>query len=271
MAIRFFRLLAPVVDKMVEYTATQKNISIDDIYDRIVAEAERNHNEWYSKRVPNLNYHNSDCRLAYLYIVAGANASTFKHVVETSDDLRNYILRIAEERCAIKLCALGAGPGTELLAMAKFFDEKRHGFAVSVEFQLLDKVDEWRDSWYGIRDEVYNTFLKVYGKMRDKWPLIPSGDFITCDITQREGLARLGNVWNHDIYVVNFLLSEVFKNDPGLRRFLSTIASHAPQGARFVFIERRGSMWEQRMAAIAREAGLALSPFCESKSDSLGD
>ncbi len=271
MSIKFFRLLAPVIDKMVEFAAGQERISINDIHNRIVAEAERNHQEWYSNRVPNLNYQNPDCRLAYLYIVAGANASTFKHVIETNEDLRNYILRVANERCQIKICALGAGPGTELLAMAKFFDEKRLGFAVSVDFQLLDKVEEWRNSWYRIRDEVHNTFLQLYGNMREKWPMIPAGDFLTRDVTQLEGLTQFGDVWTHDIYVVNFLLSEIFYDDPGLRAFLSKISGSAPRDAHFVFIERRGGMWEDRMAAIARDAGLILSPFIESKCESLED
>lgn len=251
-----------------ELTVKQENTSVAAIYDRIVAEAQRNHDEWYSNRVPNLNYHDPVCRLAYLYIVAGANAATFKHVIETNEDLRNHILRIVEERNEIKMCAFGAGPGTELLAMAKFFDEQYQGSSVRVDFQLLDKVKGWADSWYGIRDEVINRFRLLYGN-HSNWPMIPSGNFLPCDVTQLEDSITLGHVWNHDIYVINFLLSEIFDDDPGLRAFLSQITVSAPKGAHFVFIERRGWMWQKRMTAIAREAGLILSRFFESKCESL--
>lgn len=255
---------------MVVLTTEQENTSAGDIYDRIVAEAQRNHDEWYSNRVPNLNYHDPVCRLAYLYIVAAANAATFKHVIEVNDELRNHILQIVSEHDEIRLCAFGAGPGTELLAMAKFFDEQHQGLNVRVDFQLLDKVKGWADSWYGIRDEVINSFRLLYGK-HSNWPMIPSGNFLPCDVTQLEDSTALGHVWNHDIYVVNFLLSEIFNNDPGLRSFLSKIVALAPKGAHFVFIERRGWMWQQRMEAIASEAGLVLSRFFESKCESLGD
>jgi hypothetical protein len=95
--------------------------------------------------------------------------------------------------------------------------------------------------------------------------MIPSGNFLACDVTQLDRIPYLGNVWRQDVYVINFLLSEVFNDDPGLKAFLGKVAEFAPSGARFVFIERRGSMWQNRMANIAEESGLLLSPFMESK------
>ncbi len=95
--------------------------------------------------------------------------------------------------------------------------------------------------------------------------MIPSGNFLAYDVTQLDRIPSLGNVWEQDIYVINFLLSEVFNDDPGLRAFLSKVAEFAPSGARFVFIERRGYMWEQRMANIAAESGLLLSAFTKSQ------
>ena len=99
--------------------------------------------------------------------------------------------------------------------------------------------------------------------------MIPAGNLLECDVTDLSQFPNLGDVWNQDLYVVNFLLSEIFNDDPGLRAFLSEVASVAPIGAKFVFIERRGSMWRHRMNAIANDAGLELSPFIELCSDDL--
>lgn len=271
MTISFFELLGSVIDTEVDFIANDLSISIDEVYQRIIDEAENNQAEWYSNRVPNLNYHDPACRLAYLYIVAAANASTFQYVMESDQDLHNYILEIARERHEIKICAFGAGPGTELLAMAKFFDRQGLGHSVSVDFQLLDRVEEWTSSWYGIRDKINDFFRNLYGANRSNWPIIPAGNFLACDVTELDRIPYLGNVWNQDIYVINFLLSEVFDDDPGLRAFLSRVAEFARTGSRFVFIERRGYMWRNRMTNIAEESGLTLSPFIESRRDSLDE
>ncbi|MBH8561687.1 hypothetical protein I8748_05745 [Nostoc sp. CENA67] len=269
MAITFFELLNPIINKEIAFISSQLEISIDEVYQLILDEAERNQVEWYSDRVPNLNYEDPACRLAYLYIVAAANASTFQYVLESDKDLLNYVLGIAKERHDLKICAFGAGPGTELMGMAKFFETQKLGVSVSVDFQLLDKVKEWASSWYGIREQVNESFKNLYGTNRSKWPMIPSGNLLPCDVTDLEQLPYLGSVWNQDIYVLNFLLSEIFNDNPRLRSFLSQVTKFAPTGARFVFIERRGPMWEQRIKNIATESGLTLSPFMESRCNRL--
>ncbi|WP_152555249.1 hypothetical protein [Desulfonatronum thiodismutans] len=265
MAITFYKLLAPVIEKDIKFAAQQLGISVSDVYQMILAEAARNQQEWFSNGVPNLNYQCQDCRLAYLYIVASSNANTFKHVLETNADLNTYVMNLARNNKNIKICALGGGPGTELLAMTKFFHEQRLGYCVSVDFQLLDKVQEWANSWYGIRNTINCTLQSIYGVDRNGWPILPSGNFITCDVTNPGSLMNTGNIWGQDVYVINFLLSEVFNDDPGVRIFIKEIASMAPVGSRFVFIERKGSMWASRIQKIAAEANLILSNFYESQ------
>ncbi|MHC5610845.1 MAG: hypothetical protein ACYTXA_07455 [Nostoc sp.] len=269
MTISFFELLNTVIDKETDFISNQLEIPVELVYELILEEAERNQAEWYSNEVPNLNYQDPACRLAYLYIVAAANASTFQHVLESNEDLRNYVLGIAKERHEVKICAFGAGPGTELMAMAKFFEQQNLGFSVIVDFQLLDKVQEWASSWYGIRDQLKESFRNLYGVDYSTWPMIPSGNFLRCDVTELDRFSYLGDVWKQDVYVLNFLLSEIFNDDPGLRSFLSQVAKFAPTGARFVFIERRGYRWEQHIQNIARESGLVLSKFIESQNGRL--
>jgi Putative SAM-dependent methyltransferase len=265
MGINFFELLNPVLDKEINFISNQLTIPTEEVYKLLLEEAERNQLEWYSNRVPNLNYEIPACRLAYLYIVAAANASTFQYVLESNENLRSYILGIAEKHHELKICAFGAGPGTELLGLAKFFDKQKLGNSVSVDFQLLDKVQEWTSSWYCIRDQINEYFKSTYGVVRSNWPMITSGNFIACDVTELDRLSYLANVWQQDLYVINFLLSEIFNDDPGLRSFLTKVVELAPKEARFVFIERRGSMWEERMKNIATDSGLILFPFIESK------
>jgi len=264
-AITFYKLLAPVIEKDINFASRQLGLPIKSIYQRILSEAANNQKEWFSGYVPNLNYQCQDCRLAYLYIVASSNANIFKHVLETNADLNQYVKSIVQNNKSLKVCALGGGPGTELMAITKFFHEQRLGFCVAVDFQLLDKVQEWANSWYGIRDTINNTLQTTYGVDRNMWPVLPSGNFIACDVTNPGSLRNTGNIWGQDIYVINFLLSEVFDDDPGIKTFIKEIASLAPAGSRFVFIERKGSMWATRIRKIAEEANMLLSDFYTSQ------
>jgi len=270
-SVSFFKILGPVIEREIGFITQQHGVSIKKIYARIIAEAERNQKEWYSNKVPNLNYINPICRLAYLYIVAAANAGTFKHVLEEHKGLRKFVLTKARERREIKICAFGAGPGTELLAMAKFFFELNLGMNITVDFQLVDKTQEWMSSWYGIREQVNDTFRALFSTDRSTWPIVPLGNFLSCDVTDLQSLPLLSNIWNQDIYVLNFLLSEIFDDNPHCRAFMSQVASFAPPGAHFIFIERKGTMWEKRMAAIAAESRLKLSPFVESRRTLVGE
>ena len=261
--VKFFDLLRPVLAKRMEYVGTHGGMTPEQVRQLILDEANRNHAQWFSNNVPNLNYHLPACRLAYLYIVATANATTFKWILKNDADLNNHVIEIARNQRQLNVCAFGAGPGTELMAFAKLFDEARLGHAVQVEFQLLDIEQGWQDSWYGIRDAIKDHFRVTYGPDFSDWPMIPSGNFTCQDVKDTDRMENLGDIWSHDIFVINFLLSELFNDDPGFRAFLTAVTRRAPKGSRFVFIERRGSMWQRRMANCARDAGLRLSEFRE--------
>jgi hypothetical protein len=263
MAVKFFDMLRTVLAKRMESVAKHEGKTPKQVRQLILDEAERNHEQWYSNNVPNLNYHLPVCRLAYLYIVAAANANTFKWILSNDEDLRNHVITTASSRWQLNVCAFGAGPGTELMALAKFFDELRLGHPVQVEFQLLDIEQAWQDSWYGIRDAIKDCFRAACGPQFNSWPMLPNGNFTCQDVKDTTGMDNLGDIWSHDVFVVNFLLSEIFNDDPGFRSFISAVTRRAPVGSRFVFIERRGSMWASRMDRCAKEAGLRLSDFKE--------
>lgn len=83
-AITFFEFLSPVLAQQVDFIAKQRGVEVDEVYVSISDEIQRNRTEWFSNRIPNLNYQHPDCRLAYLYVVAAANANIFKYVLETN-------------------------------------------------------------------------------------------------------------------------------------------------------------------------------------------
>jgi len=265
MTVKFFDLLRPVLASRMGYVSRHEKLTMEQVREMILSEAERNSQEWRSNSIPNLNYSKTECRLAYLYIVAAANANTFKWILSNDEKLKQYVLDVAKTKRRLKVCALGAGPGTELMAFAKFLDEQTLGYPVRVDFQLLDLVREWQDSWNAIRDAIDAHFEAQHGVDQGKWPIMPTGSFTQQDVTDTEGMSNLGDIWTQDLFVVNFLLSELFKDDPDFHSFITAVAERAPSGSRFVFIERWGPMWATRMKNCIAKAGIKLGEFTESK------
>lgn len=265
MPVKFFDLLRPVLASRMGYVSKHDNLTMEQVREMILSEAERNQKEWFSDRVPNLNYRLTACRLAYLYIVAAANANTFKWILSNDEKLKQYVFDVAKAKRRLKVCAFGAGPGTELMAFAKFLDEQGLGYPVQVDFQLLDIVREWMDSWYAIRDAIDAHYGTEHGIDHSKWPIIPTGNFLAQDVTDTKGMNDLGDIWTQDLFVVNFLLSELFNDDPDFHAFITAVAERAPSGSRFVFIERRGSRWATGMKNCTAKAGIKLGEFKKSQ------
>ena len=265
MSITFYKLLGPVLEQDIDFVARQRGISKDEIYRLILKEAKNNQKEWFSGDVPNLNYYDEICRLAYLYIVAASNANTFKYILESNHILHDYLIKIISNKRALRVCSFGGGPGTELLGMVKFFYQYPIGYCFNIDFQVLDKVQEWANSWYRIRDSILRSLEQFYGLDRLNWPVFPTGNFIPCDVTDPNSIQNAGNIWDQDLYVINFLLSEVFIEHPGLNEFMRRIVKMAPSDAFFLFIERRGPMWQERIQQIIQKAGLRFKGCNESQ------
>ncbi len=265
MPVMFFDLLGPVLTRGMECVARHGKLTAAMVRDLIMEAAERNHQEWFSNQVPNLDYCQAPCRLAYLYIVAAANANSLKWILTKERGLRDYLLEVAKRKRKLRVCAFGAGPGTELMAFAKFLEEQKIGVSVRADFHLVDKVQEWLDSWYAIRDAIEGHFEHHYGPDVAKWPMIPTGSLTTQDVTDTHRLRDRGDIWTQDLFVVNYLLSEIFADNRGFHAFVAAVAQRAPVGSRFLFIERRGSMWAERMTTCTARTGIRLGQIMSSQ------
>lgn len=81
------------------------------------------------------------------------------------------------------------------------------------------------------------------------------------DITDLANFGRWGNLFGQDIHILSYIISEVFDDAERLQRFIAEMAKYAPDGAKFVFIERTEDRWQKQIKETADEAGLTLSSF----------
>ena len=76
----------------------------------------------YRSQNPQIDYRDPLCRLGYLYRHAAANATAFERGLNNSNLLANFSDAGKQD---LNVCAVGGGPGTELLGLAKHLIDKK--------------------------------------------------------------------------------------------------------------------------------------------------
>ena len=260
--VKYFDIVREVIDTNITRIAASKGLTPAQVYLQVVQHIRQNSAEWTSNKKPVIPYNNPLCRIAYLYSNVPANANLFEHVLRYDPELAKYITLVLASKGSLGLCAFGGGPGTELLGMAKWAEYNKYPTQVDIEFLLLDRVNEWLDSWMAIKNVISGRYQKAYGNAKSSWPLlISAGVFSAVDVTNITGFGNLGAIFQQDLYVMCYVISEVFDQTQDLGTFTSLMATHAPQGSKFLFIDRWGKIWTDKIKTIADQAGLALSDF----------
>jgi len=190
-------------------------------------------------------------------------------VFEWDTELEDYMDKIQSENGEVGICAFGGGPGTELLGLAKRIETRvrigRIKDQTSLNFLLLDQVNEWMDSWYSIQREINSRFKNSFGSRKTNWPLITSGNSCSIDVTNTKHFGNWGAVFDKDIYVFSYIVSEVFDYHNELQDFITKMSAQAPEGSKFLFIDRWGQKWKDNVEGIAEKSGINLSGFHDTK------
>lgn len=269
--VKYFEIMKDVVEANISSLMRQTGRPRQEICEDIRGYLQSNSKEWTSGRTPVIHYQNPLCRIAYLFGIVPANANLVEEVFDNDRELEEYFDAVLDETGDISICAFGGGPGTELLGLAKWIEKKEFDDSVSLDFLLIDKVYEWVDSWNALRNQINIRFRNRYGKGRYGWPVITSGNFSPIDINNTSNFGNLGAVFDQDIFIMCYLISDIFANFNNLRAFASMMAEQAPEGSKYLFIDRRGPVWEDEVKLIASEAGLTLSKFNYTKTNMSGD
>ena len=159
----------------------------------------------------------------------------------------------------LKVCAFGGGPGTELLALVKMLKQAHQAGRIQshgdINFTLLDNTPEWAESWNALEAAIRAEFVAEYGKRRN-WPFTTSKSFQPFDMTRVEQFANLVQLFVHDLYVLNYVVSEIVTDNLSLGNLINRMAALAPQGARFVFVDRNQDDVLARSRLLLQNAGL---------------
>jgi hypothetical protein len=214
----------------------------DEIIAAIVGHLDRMAAEWRSGKKPNIAYEDPLCRWAYMFRQVPVQANLFRRVVEECD---THSLQFHEKlrRDELSMVILGGGPGTELLGLAKYYlrradDEKRA--QTDFEIDVIDHVVGWNENVSWIRNEINRVYSGEFGEKRGNGPARFNTNAYTLKFSDVDGFGNLPTIFKRDIFVLNFVVSEVFNIDE-LLHLMQTMVAGSCDDAHFLFVDRSDS------------------------------
>jgi hypothetical protein len=215
--------------------------------------------QWFSGEAPQIAYHDPICRLSYLFCHTAVNANLCEVAIRNSPDLVAFIRQKMDTEQELRVCAFGGGPGTELLALAKHLTKTRpNGPLARLSFTLLDRVPEWSETWTALEAQI-NAELRASGVPFAQWPFSISKAFVPYDMTQVANYANMPHLFQQDLYVMNYVVSEIVGDHANFQAVLQTAARSSPSGCKFLVIDRDQESVKTSARNLLTAAGLNVS------------
>jgi hypothetical protein len=270
----YFRTIKAALDALIAGISQHRAVTSNIALQMAGAHLRNMSQQWRTGQNPTIAYNDPLCRFAYLYCHTAANAAICELFIREHLETTNFIVEKLNQNEELKVCAFGGGPGTELLALTKFLRRKHDQGALhshgDVNFTLLDNVPEWAESWNALEAAIKVRFSADFGTRRN-WPFTVSKFFQPFDMTRVEQYANLNQLFVQDLYILNYVVSEIFSEHDALGNLLNTMAAHAPSGSRFLFIDRNQEQIVQWCRTLLENAGLVEQHFSESSTNMDGD
>jgi hypothetical protein len=214
-------------------------ISNDDAFQRVEAFIKENSGSW---RLPDpaIKYEDPICRMAYMYMNVAVHARLVEHAIAAFPQLVQTIRQKTDYGEELRVCALGGGPGSELLGLVRYI--QRMGVAARttfVDFTLVDLVKEWDESWHALKIGVDLQLKDEYGPDRSRWPIQVSRSFLPLDATSATSFANFATRFNDtDLFLVCYLASELKSQARQFADVLDLLLTRARSGSFVLFVDR---------------------------------
>ena len=101
------------------------------------------------------------------------------------------------------------GPGSEILAFAKYYAEQEPDEQVAVSFVQIDRVAAWAENILLLKSALHQFYKKKFGK-KSKWPASIDANFFALDVSKPKSFLKLVHTFKCDIVVMSYVISEIF-------------------------------------------------------------
>jgi hypothetical protein len=213
--------------------------------------------EWYSGETPSIAYEDPLCRFAYLFCHTAVNANLCEVAIRNSPDICDFIESKMSNEEELKVCAFGGGPGTELLALSKHLLRIRRTGHARISFTLLDRVGEWSETWNVLEAQINAELKSTYGSF-SKQPFSICKTFITHDMTRAYEYGNLSSIFQQDLYLMNYVVSELIGDHEQFRDLIKFASDSSSPGSKFLVVDRDQDKVIDNTKRLLSEAGLTL-------------
>ena len=232
----YIDLVRRVLEQAVDVYATASGKPVSDVLAEIRGHIDETAKE-HRKDEPDIDYQNPLCRLGYLYRHATANATLFERVLKESGELRSLLRNAANSR--INLCAVGGGPGTELLGLAKFMIRRRDDFPKKITFTVLDAVPQWAETWQQLADAVEVELQRTAHDVEAESSPVIVPAFLPLDVLNADSYTSYAYQFSGtQVMIFNYLFSETKTRLADAEAAVAKLHEMAPAGCVFVVIDR---------------------------------
>jgi hypothetical protein len=174
-----------------------------------------------TNRMP-VNYKDPSTRFAYVYKYVASHGDYVVQVLEALSSKLGKPIFTSEN---IRVSCIGGGPGSDIIAILKYLDERIETEKVKkITCYLLDREQAWADTWTELDDSL-QTKLQLHA------------NFQPLDVTAPDSWAQQTKFLQADMFTLSYFVSEVRSlDDKGIvTQFWQKLFREAKSGALFLY------------------------------------
>jgi len=246
----FFSAVNRILRRNMKAIAKSRGLTEEQVIQKAARYLGSMSEQWRAGEAPTIAYEDPICRWAYMFAHVSVQANLFQRVIaECERHSESFRQKLNEE--VLSMTIFGGGPGTELLGLAKHYltrlDDEEHE-QIDIRVDVIDRVSAWSENVSLIKDEISDAYSKKFGRKRN-WPALFDIHAFTLEFSDLDGFGNLATVFTRHIFVLNFVVSEVFDLDE-LLPVMEMMVAGCPVGAHFVFVDRSDDQTINKIAKL---------------------
>lgn len=178
--------------------------------------------------------------IAYIYKYLPAHSNFLYQIVKDTPGLP---ARLNKEE--IRLCSIGGGPGSDILAIGKYLS--RHRVRTPMRVRVYDRELGWENIWKILNSNMSSSLSPEQVTTR----------YCSLDLDKSDVWGSDEECLNANIFTIIFFYSETRQN-ANTNLYLERIFKHAQNNSIFIFLDNNTPEWYQKFDEIASRSGLSL-------------
>jgi len=247
-----FELVKIALDELYEECIEQYGADVDNAIKDQMEYLSSNYGELRKKHRAPIDYKDPATRFAYVYKYVACHGD---YIVQVLEALRSELEGPIFSSESIRVTCVGGGPGSDIIAVLKYLDERGKSEKVEkVVCYLLDREQAWADTWTELDDSL-ETDLKLHA------------NFQPLDVTDPKSWAYQKKFLQADLFTLSYFISEVRSLDGEgiVTEFLDTLFAESKSGALFLYDDNGHDHFTEYFDDIWKAAGLELLVASDSK------